>query len=346
MLAAGLRGLGENVTVAGVGTAAGCLELPALGRFHSTPIPARLGPMTDAIRFASVVHVIGYRDPVGTVAALTARRVGVPYFVEPAGMHRRRLRSERLKWLFDRALGERVLRGAGGIIATSELEAGELREDGIPRERIHIRPNGIDIEDLLPLPERGAMRRKLGIPNDARLVLSIGRITAKKGLLDLIRALARMNDMWAVIAGPDDGDGTLNRLLAERSRLGLGSRVTVLPEGLWARDKAHALADADVFCLPSASENFGNAVLEAAAVGVPVVVSSACGAVEWLDPATARIIPFGDVDALTVALDEITIDAAIRETAAAIAPRIRDRLNWKQIAVEQREIYRGAATTK
>src|SRR4029079_5103340 len=97
--------------------------------------------------------------------------------LEPVGMHRRRIRSERLKWLFDRAVGGRIVDSAACIVATSRLEAVELATDGAPTERIVRRANGVEVDDMLPLPKRGAFRTAQGIPTEAPLVLSLSRIT-------------------------------------------------------------------------------------------------------------------------------------------------------------------------
>ncbi len=338
-LAEGLRSIGHPVTVVGVGSAAGSQGLPQFARFHGTPVPARLKPLVRSIGDADVVHILGYRDPVGTVAALIARRAQLPYVFEPSGMHRRRIRSLGLKSVFDRFVGNRVVRHAAVIVATSKVEAKELEEDGVPPGRIKVRPNGIEMDGLLPLPARGALRRKLNIPSDAPVVLSLGRITAKKGLLDFVRALGALNGVWGIVAGPDEGDGTLDRLLSERSRLVLGERLVIVPEGLWGGDRAQAFADVDAFCLPSATENFGNAAVEAAAVSLPVVISDACGAAEWLDPNATRVVPYADVDVLAKALRDVLRDSRARRASEAAAPRIRDALSWDAVARRQHEIY-------
>ena len=338
-LADSLRTIGYSVTVVGVGSAPDTLGLPQLLRFHGTPVPARLGPLARLIREANVVHIVGYRDPVGTAAALIAHRARVPYLLEPAGMHRRRIRSLALKATFDRLLGARVVRHAALIVATSKLEAAELEEDGVQPQRIRVRPNGIDTDGLLPLPPRGGLRRMLNIPLDAPVVLSLGRITAKKGLLHFAEALATLSGVWGIVAGPDEKDGTLDRLMAERSKLGIGERLAILPEGLWGRDRAQAFADADAFCLPSATENFGNAAIEAAAIGIPVVISSACGGAEWLDSESTRIFPHGDVALLAKAVREVLRDPKTRAVAAASAPGLRRALDWDVVARSQVEIY-------
>src|SRR5574341_987681 len=133
-LAGALRARGHDVTLVGAGPAdvlPGTLVLHVRWRFHGTPIPAELGRLIAGVRQAHVVHVIGFRDPIGTVAALAGRRRGVPVVLEPAGMHRRRLRSLWLKAMFDRTVGRLVVGRAAAVVATSTREAAELRADGV-----------------------------------------------------------------------------------------------------------------------------------------------------------------------------------------------------------------------
>jgi glycosyltransferase involved in cell wall biosynthesis len=336
-----LTELDTDVTVAGTSDGGyherqDRISLPVLTSFHGTPIPRSTSEVRAAARSADVVHVLGYRDPVGSAAARAARRAGVPYLLEPVGMHRRRIRSVRLKAAFDRFVGDHLVAGATTVIATSALEASELEEDGIPQERIRLRANGIDVEELLPLPDRGAFRAAHGIPAEAPLVLSLGRITRKKGLTDLVAAVGRLDGVWLAIVGPDDGDGTLARLGALSSQ-----RVRIVPEGAFGRRKAEAFAAADAFCLPSATENFGNAAAEAAALGLPVVVSDRCGVAEWLPSDTSRIVAYGDVDGIATAIaDMLRPDLATR--ARATADDIRRSLSWGSLALEQLSLYREA----
>jgi glycosyltransferase involved in cell wall biosynthesis len=295
------------------------------------------------VRGADVVHVLGFRDPVGTIAALHAQREGVPYVLEPTGMVHPRLRSFALKRAFDSTLGRVVLRHAAAVIATSELEAKELRAHHVPGERIHVRPNGVRFDELLPLPERGAFRGRYGIPPEASLVLTIARIGAVKGLPTLMRAMARVPEAHLAIAGPDERDGTLRALDELRRAPELRERVLVLQRGIWGETKREALADADVFCLPSDFESFGTAAAEAVGCGLPLVTTSGCGIADLLDPSGSRVVPPGETSALASALRE-TLASSVREAAERSAAALRQRLDWGAIAQRQLQIYRTVAS--
>lgn len=332
--------LGHRVRIVTVGgdSTAGIVAIQRLGSFRGTPVPRSLRRLSRAADGAEVIHALGYRDPLGTAAALLARRAGVPYLVEPMGMHRRRVRSLHLKAAFDATLGHLVVVGASRVVATSELEASELAADGIPDSQLVVRADGVDLDGLLPLPERGRLRARLGIPSWAPLVVALARLTAKKRLTDLVRAVAGLEEVWLLVAGPDPGDGTLCRLRKLRESL-TGERLVLVPGGLWGQEKARALAEADVFAVPSATENFGIAAAEAACCGLPVVVSEACGVKEWLDPGSSRIVGVGQIGELQTALRELLADPSCPGQARRAAGRLRQQLAWGSLAARQVEIY-------
>jgi glycosyltransferase involved in cell wall biosynthesis len=342
-LLAALTALGHSVALVGAGESAGDVGLGQIGRFHATPVPRHVRPLLRVVRDADIVHVLGLRDPVGTIAALEARRRGVPVVLEPVGMHRRRLRSLFLKRVHDETLGRIVIRAAARVVASSHLEADAMVEDGIARDRISIRPNGALFDDMLPLPQRGPLREELGIPASSPLVVTIARINAIKGLPVLVRGLSELPDAWGLIAGPDERDGTMETLVRLRKTLGLGTRLVILPEGLWGQRKMKALAEADCFCLPSLHESFGTAALEAAGVGVPVVTTEGCGVAEWLDRGASCVVAPGDSVALSRAIDNVLGSSSFRARAVEAATRIRSEFSWAHLAVLQVEIYRKAA---
>lgn len=341
-LSKALREAGCETSLIGCGSAPGAIGLPTIGRLHATPIPRSIAPIKVAVAGSDVVHILGYRDPVGTAAAAYARRRGIPYIVEPLGMYGPKLRSARMKAAYESAFGKRLMARAKMLIATSEVESTDLIGAGLSATSIRLRPNGVSVGDLLPLPERGSFRARMGIGADALLVLTISRLSITKGLTALGSAAYELPEVVFVVAGPDDRDGTLAALKKAAVLPGLGARLIVLPEGLWGSDKAFAFADADCFCLPSATESFGIAAAEAAALGLPVVLSDRCGGREWLNPESTRIFEFGNTPALVEVLRETLADEPTTDAARAAAPAIRDRLKWSSVAAMQIDLYNEA----
>jgi glycosyltransferase involved in cell wall biosynthesis len=239
-----------------------------------------------------------------------------------------------LKRGFDTTLGRLVRHGARAIVVTSSVERDDLAASGVDARRINLRPNGVSFEGLWPLPARGGCRARFGIPADATLVVSLARLAAIKGLPTLVRAVSASPTMHLMIAGPDEGDGTLEAIHAAAREAGSGERVHVEPRGLWDADKASALADADLFCLPSDYESFGTAAAEAAGVGVPVVLTDRCGVKDVL-PHARRVLT-ADVDALAEGLRLAVDEKAMAERSA---PDVRERLSWSTLAERQEAIY-------
>ena len=110
-------------------------------------------------------------------------------------------------------------------------------------------------------------------------ILSFGRISWKKGLDRLIRAMAELPNARALIAGNDE-DGLAEKLRSLAEQSGVGDRVRFLPRQIGGADKEALFAAARLFALPSVSENFGNVVAEAMIRGLPVVVTERVGAAE------------------------------------------------------------------
>jgi glycosyltransferase involved in cell wall biosynthesis len=343
-LAAALRSLGHDVSVLGC-AGDGIAEATGLGNiggFHGTPIPRRIGPLLRQIRGSDVVHILGFRDPVGTAAALLARRYGVPYLVEPAGMLQPRLRSFRLKRGFDAVVGEPLTRRATFVVATSRAEAEQIAAAGVEPTRIRVRFNGVHLDGLFPLPDRGALRERLGIPDDVPLLLTVGRIAAIKGLEHVAEAMARLPWAHWLVAGPDEGDGTLEALRRIVDELDVADRVTIVVGGLWGRAKAEALADADAFCMASENESFGSAAAEAACAGLPLAISATCGVLDCLDRTTLRTFWYGDIEGIAAAVTWALQDPSAGPCAAGAADRLRKELDWHGVVEQQLAIYEQA----
>ncbi|MBA3364660.1 MAG: glycosyltransferase, partial [Actinobacteria bacterium] len=207
-----------------------------------------------------------------------AAQAGVPYIVSPRGAldpylrRRGRLRKAATDRLWQNAMFER----AAALHLTSDEEA-RLVADIAPSVPRAVVPNGIHWERFQQLPARADFRaRRLG-GFAGPVVLNLGRISYKKGLEVLIRAFAlvrqRVGDARLVIAGPDD-EGLQPRLVEVARNEGVGAEV-IFVGMVSGREKLAALAAADVWALSSYTENFGIAVVEALACGLPSVISPA-----------------------------------------------------------------------
>jgi glycosyltransferase involved in cell wall biosynthesis len=167
---------------------------------------------------------------------------------------------------------------------------------------------------LPPLPEREELRRRLGL-NGATLAFA-GRLTRQKALAVALRALAEVDGVSLWLAGDGDEAPALERLAAE---LGLAGRVRFL--GPRPRDQVLELfRAADAALLSSSWENFPHAVVEALAVGTPVVATATGGVAEIVrDGQNGLLVQPGDAGALAAAIRRYFADEALRGRLRAAA---------------------------
>jgi glycosyltransferase involved in cell wall biosynthesis len=292
-------------------------------------------PLELARTRRDIVHVFGYRDVVTTLAATWARFARTPYVFEPLDMFLPRYRNVPLKRAFDRLVGARVASGASVVIANSQLEATQLAAGGMPEDRIETRSNGFPAPR--DAPPTGALRTRIGIDAATPLLLNVGRISFKKGLDLLLEATSRLPDVHLAILGPDDGDGTLERLLAQREELGLSHRVHFLGPTDDA-GPGDAYADADVFVLPSRNESFGMVAAEAAAAGTAVVLTDRCGVAEILGDRAAIVTPCHSV-AIGDAIRRLLDDAELRRSLGDGGRAVARATTWDAVAERQETLY-------
>jgi len=309
-------------------------------RYLSTPLRYRWMGITPTLLLhlgrvprPDVAHIFGFRDPIGFLGAAWFRHHRVPYVFEALGMFTPKLRKLALKRALDRTLLASLPRGAAAVVAASGIERGEYLAAGLPAGRILIRPNGVP---EAPQERSGVLRRRLGLEGEP-LVLYVGRVADGKGLDLLVHALPELPDAHLAIVGPDDGHGTTRALRQLAGALGVASRVHLL--GQWPEQPLALYADAEVLALPSRHENFGMAAAEAAAAGVPVLVSDRCGVAELLRDRGALVVGY-DGREVQEALARLLADPELRRSLGAAGALSARELAWPHVAELQESIYR------
>ena len=226
------------------------------------------------------------------------------------------------KRVFDVIAGNRILRRARRVLAVSGAEERQLETLGVAKSRVRRVPNPVDLEEFAVPPVRGRFRQRIGCGNRP-LILYLGKLTPRKRVDDLVRAIPLLaSSPCLVIAGNDMGGGA--RIRRTVTSLSLDRR-TVFTGLLRGRERLEALADADVVVYPAEHEIFGLVPLEALLAGTPVVVSGDCGCGEIIaSVGGGAVVPVGDVTAIARAIDDVLArPAAWREAAGRAAERIR-----------------------
>jgi glycosyltransferase involved in cell wall biosynthesis len=252
-----------------------------LGDVSPPPAVAFLGPETDFrayVRSASVVHIHGLWQGHGRRGAAAARAAKVPYLIAAHGMAEPwALRQKQWKKRIYTALVEgKNLARASCLHALSRPEIQHLRALA-PKAPVCFVPNGVDLAPFDDMPDASTLERDYPELQGKFVVLFYGRLHAKKGLDLLAEALASVardvRDVHLVLAGNDDG--ALGPFRDCCTHLGINRRVTWV--GHVSGERAREVwARADAFILPSYSEGFSMAILEALACRLPVVFTTAC----------------------------------------------------------------------
>ena len=316
-------------------------------RHRVSLVPGLTARLRADLPDVDVVHVHEFRSML-TVAAFNACGSStVPYVLSPHG-GLRPMGKVLLKRFFDRVWGQRILQGAGRIAVVSPLEATQVEEAGVQKDRIDTIPNPLSAEPFEVRRPAGEFRRRWSIARP-KIILFLARLHWIKGADLLVRALSGIvsgrNDTHLVLAGPDDGqEAEVRRLIAG---LGLGDSVTFT--GFLDEDqKISAFTDATVTVVASRSEIFSLTVLESLLCRTPVLVSSACG----LFPMPGYdhgAIQFGGGDVgdlsrkLASAIDDVRLaDNAVRGREFAMAnfgvdriAGLAERMYGKAIGIHQ-----------
>ncbi|QQC92063.1 glycosyltransferase [Streptomyces alfalfae] len=237
------------------------------------------------------------------------------------------------------ALETEVGRGCHRIIATCRDEVAELGRMGIPATKVGIVPCGVDTDLFTP---RGPVAARGPLPHQ---ILQLGRLVPRKGAAVSVAALARLPDTELVIVGGPpadelDQDPEVRRLRALAREAGVADRVR-FTGGVPSADVPPLLRAADVVVCPADYEPFGIVPLEAMACGRPVVASAVGGQLDTVaDPATGRLVPPRDPEALARAVAELLADPAGREAGGeAGRRRTLRRYGWPRVAAATEAAY-------
>ncbi len=193
-----------------------------------------------------------------------------------------------------------------------------------------IEPLGIDIDAIVPGPRRNDFRQRHGIPADAALFLFLSRITRKKGIDILLEAFRRLSTeipgVHLALCGPMDADLIpIVRSAVEET----GSRI-VTPGLLLGEEKRAAFLDADYFVLPTYSENFGVAVLEALAHGLPVITTTGMNIHATLAQSGRVKIIEPEAHALYATMRDVIVNGWVPgESVEKTRAWLQDRFSWK-----------------
>ena len=243
------------------------------------------------------------------------------------------------KRLYIRCFTRPKLSRATGVFALTALEQAQLTSLGITSP-IHIVPNGIRPVTVASRESGLALRARHGLNPTDRVALFVGRITTKKRIEDIIRAIAALDAHLFIAGNPDTEPGYATLLRAEASAAGCAARVHWLGF-MDEAAKAVAYAAADIFVHASESEGMALAILEAMSAGLPVVATQGCYMAEAAQ-AGALVECAPGAKSLSEGLRPLLMDS---DKAAELGKRgqvyVAAVHDWTAIARRSLQIYAG-----
>jgi len=240
--------------------------------------------------------------PDGVGVALLAGQLGLPYTITLRGKI-----YPCLEVPSQRRQCAEALQHAAAVISVSEPMAEVAQRLGVPRDRLHVIPNGVDTEMFRPMDNKQQLREQLALGREGRLLVTVAHLGPRKGHREVITALSRLSeDVRLVIVGGDiEGGKNVRALRRLINSLKLRDRVILAGPQPYEKIPLYLNA-ADASVLASYREGCPNMVLESLACGRPVVATNVGAVPQVLTvPDHGRIVPVRDVNALTEALNQV-----------------------------------------
>jgi len=278
--------------------------------------------------------------PDGWAAVRLARRAGLPVVIQVLGSDvlLRTRHPKRRQLTFD------ALRAADGVVTVSRDLARRVIDGGVDPEKVQVVYGGVEPATFHPGPKLEARQRVGLAPDNAPVLLYVGRLAEEKGIDVLIDACLILSKAGRRFQCRIIGQGPLaGPLQARIDRLGLGERVRLL-----GARRQEELPDwyraADVFVLPSHSEGVPNVLLEAMACHTPYVATNVGGIPEIHVPEVGRLVPPNDPASLadTIARE---LGAPSRDADCWPAPRLRPEAVAEVAEFLEAEVARRAGRT-
>jgi len=277
-----------------------------------------------------------------TCAGAIARWYQIPYTVRTMGqlspwaLEQSRLKKQLYTFLIER----RNLNRAAAIHCTSANEAQDVRNFGIQTPTVTL-PLGVNLLPDCPEAKQN-LHHRYRIPNHKPIVLFLSRLHYKKRPDLLIQALSQITvqsyDFHLILAGSGEPD-YVNHLKKLVASVGL-AKHTSFAGFVTGEDKNLLLQGSDIFVLPSFSENFGVAVAEAMAAGLPVIVTPGVQISPEIAAANAGLVVEGEIETLADAIATLLNSPHLRHELGENGKRlVSHRYSWKVIAQNLISVY-------
>lgn len=293
-----------------------------------------------AVQEADFIHLVGHWTVLNAITYLFAKRLKKKYFFCPAGAYRIFGRSKLIKSIYNKVIGQQILKNAQTVIAITPSEAHELALSA-PNATIKIIPNGIEPDDYKTnKPDLILNQHDLHQP----YILFLGRLHFIKGPDLLLEAFDKVKDLipdyQLVFAGPDDGMKAILQKMVHES--GLEKRV-IFTGHVSGEVKSTLFHMATLLVIPSRSEAMSIIVLEAGMAGRPVLATDQCGLHELAEQGGVVEVA-ATVEGLSNGLVTMMVDKKneLDHLGKQLQDQVVSRYCWENVVVQYVKLHNEA----
>ena len=290
-----------------------------------------------------LVHVHEPWHYPGFVAFRAARSHNVPYVLTPHGTLDEWCLQHRAfkKRIYMRMIQGNILKSSDRLHALTHAEMAQISALGYDTP-VFVAPNGIDSAPFENSPERSRFLAAYPGLSGKRVILFLGRLHAKKGLNVLARSYVSLShkfkDVALLVVGPDENH--VQKRMEAILKTSRNPCSIVFTGVLTGKEKLEAFACADLFVLPSYSEGFSMATLEAMAAGLPVVISPQCNFPEVSERGAGFVVEPNDT-AVTAAIRTLLSDDRLRVRMGQNGRKlVKEKYSWRGAAASLADLYR------
>ncbi|MBD0309115.1 MAG: glycosyltransferase, partial [Microcoleus sp. T1-bin1] len=310
--------------------------------------------LNENARQFDLAHIHALFSPVTTLAATIARYHHLPYIIRPCGMldPADLQKKKRLKQIYATLLERPNLAGAAAIHFTSKEEAKISERFGLDCTAKMTVPRDLDFTGKMPVPRdlviplgvtAGLFPKRLR-ESQVPVILFMSRIEPKKGLDLLITALESILgsgiEFHFILAGSNPQDADYERQIKVKIYNSSLAKYTTITGFVSGDLKVELLTKADLFVLPSYYENFGIAVAEAMAAGLPVVISDRIHIAEDIQQAEAGWVGPLEVGAIANSIKSALLNPQERQRRGLNGKEYaKKHYNWEAIAQQTIDAY-------
>jgi glycosyltransferase involved in cell wall biosynthesis len=310
-----------------------------LGIPYTIPTVSSFPMFTKNVKNSKIVHAHGHPYLTSLIAGKLAKYYEKPFvltqhntFIDYNNIF------NQVEKINDLTVGRETLKQADKIVVVSNATKDYVLSLGAKSSRVEVLHNGVDLDRFKPLPKiKEEMRKKLGIPNDVKIVLTVRRIVYKNGVDTLIDAaniaVKKKQNLVVIVAGKGPDMASIQKQI---EHMGLEKNIKLA--GFVADQDLHAYYNiADLFVLPSKSgEGLPLVALEAMACGLPVIATNVGGINEIIVKGFGKLVPANNPEMLAKAIVEF---ADVNRESGELRAIVEEKFGWDKNVARLIEIY-------